>query len=194
MSELAMIIVCGPPGSGKTTLSGDLCERFRLLGFSTDEIGVAIRSAMLDYAAVTATEYLQSARAALLLLWRKALRLNISCLHDATIPSPETWHILAEVAASAEAKFYVIQLDADQDTLFERAATRTSNQVRRFDRAHIALESEVARVTYSSTLPAVADRYIVIDTSRLSCRQVVDAAAGFLREGGLVDGLHARAR
>ncbi|MGQ4268609.1 AAA family ATPase [Nocardiopsis changdeensis] len=182
---VSLIVVCGPPGSGKSTLSGKISLDCGALGISSDVMGLAVISGVRDGSLLSEVQALQAGRSVMFEVWRRALPINVPCLHDATIPSFSTWEELRCLCDEASATLDVVQLDASDDDLCLRASRRQSPQVKKFDRLELLREADRARNTYVEVQSrGLANSFARINTSHLSEDETYTLASASLRDAG----------
>lgn len=174
-----LIVICGPPASGKTTLADRVSTRTGFLHLSSDHVGRAIVGQLSSPFPGKPDEVFRAARGAMFAVWQLALPMGIGCIHDATVPHVGAWKDLRDIADRAEARLSGIILDAPDWVLLRRASARTQTvQVRPFNADHLRDESKVARETYANYVPSLVDRTLRLDTQARSpddlCAEVLE--------------------
>lgn len=176
-----LIVICGPPASGKTTLASLVSARTGFLHLSSDFVGHSIVKQLTVPFFGSSDEVFRAARGAMFAVWRRALPLGIGCIHDATIPNVGAWKSLRELSLQSGARLTAVILDAPDHILLERAAARNqSAQVRPFDVEHVRTEAQTARTTHIIDTPSFVDRIFRLDTSSTGPDELCEAAIKFL--------------
>jgi predicted kinase len=180
-----LIVVCGPPASGKTTLATLVSARTGFLHLSSDFVGQSLVSQLTLPFSGGPDEVFLAARGAMFAVWRRALPLGIGCIHDATVPNVDAWKSLREISHQVEARLTAIILDAPDGILLERASARIlSAQVRPFDVEHMQTEARAARKTYANVAPLLVDRTLRLDTTGNNPDDLCETVIEFLRGRG----------
>lgn len=177
-----LIVVCGPPASGKTTLANLVSTRSGFLHLSSDFVGRSLINQLTVPFSEAPEEVFRAARGAMFAVWQCALPLGIGCIHDATVPNVGAWKSLREIANQAQARLSGIILDAPDCTLIERAISRSQEvQVRPFDANHMRAEAEAARKTYTTEVPLLVDQFLHLDSQASDPNSLCEAVVKFLQ-------------
>lgn len=185
MSRARLLVVCGPPGVGKTTLSSEIMHQGSALALSSDLIATTLKRGLPGLYDISPDEALVAAGECMIAIWRQALSVGVTCIHDATIPSISVWKDLRRACDDVRARMDVIQLDASDPILIARASDRFDSHVRPFSASLIVAEAARARLTYAEVAATrLASSYHSISTDMLSVNEVRTVALDSLRREG----------
>lgn len=135
-----LVVVCGLPGVGKSTVAHTVAERLGAEVLRTD----AVRKELFDDPQYTDAET-DAVYDELLLRARKRLQSAEQVVLDATFKSRARRKDARELAADAEAAFHLIRVDCDADTVERRIATRDDISDADFD-IHLEFKERFERI------------------------------------------------
>jgi predicted ABC-type ATPase len=124
--ELKVLIVRGPTGSGKSTISKEVGKRFK------DPVIVLNKDAFIDGLRPFNIEKLDQDKIFTIPMVESALKENINVIIDGLYAGkggPEKIERIAKAAKKNKAKFYVFNLNCSLKTSFKRIDTRKGHIV-----------------------------------------------------------------
>lgn len=146
-----LIVVCGPPGAGKTSFARELTWRLSspVVHFSSDEVAFALEDTFSFAGAVEPYRLLGMAKGLMISIWAKLLPQGVSCIHDAAVPSFDSWTDFFVLADIGKASLEIVCIDAADECLVQRVEKRQSRQIVSHSAFSVMREASIARKTYA---------------------------------------------